>query len=71
MGGIIEIMGVEENKAATRRLYDEVINQGQLHLAGNFISDRAIENEDINASGLESLKEFYSKFRKAFPPSKI
>lgn len=60
-------MGIEENKILTRRLYEEVINTGNLELADNFIVADAIENEEINKGGLDKLKEFYTEFRAAFP----
>ena len=64
-------MGIEENKAMTERFYEEVINQGNLELAGQYIVEEAKENEEINESGLENLKQFYRGFRAAFPDLKF
>lgn len=60
-------MGTEENKTIVRRLYGEVINAGNLDLAGNFIAEDVIENEEVSPHGLENFKEFFAQFRAAFP----
>ncbi len=60
-------MSIEENKNLVRRFYDEVINQKNLDLADEFVVEGAIENEEVNMSGLESLKQFYRNFYAAFP----
>lgn len=64
-------MGIKENKAKTEQFYEEVINQGNLDLADQYIIDDAKENEEINKSGLDGLKQFYRDFRAAFPDLKF
>jgi len=60
-------MGIEENKALVRRLYNEVVNGGNFDLADKFISPDAIEHEDLNHNGLDSFKKFFAEFRGAYP----
>ena len=63
-------MGTEENKAILRRLYEDVINTGNLGLADEFIAVDQIEHEDfpgMSAEGLAGFKEFFTMFRSAFP----
>jgi predicted ester cyclase len=62
-------MSTEQNKATMRRLYDEVINTGNLDLAGHFVATDAIEHEEFPGitQGLEGFKQFFKMFRAAFP----
>ena len=64
-------MEIEENKALVRRLYDEVVNGGNLDLADKFISPDAIEHEDLSDNGLDSFKNFFAAFRGAYPDLKF
>lgn len=60
-------MGIAENKALVRRLYDEVVNQGNIEMADKIVSAEAIEHEDLNHNGLDSFKRFFTTFRAAYP----
>ena len=62
-------MSTEQNKTTMRRLYDEVINTGNLDLAGHLVATDVIEHEDFPgiAQGLGGFKQFFSMFRAAFP----
>ncbi len=60
-------MNIEENKEMTKRFYDEVVNRGMLDRIDQYVSEDAVENEEINPNGREILKQFYKDFRTAFP----
>ncbi|MFQ5880662.1 MAG: ester cyclase [Dehalococcoidia bacterium] len=62
-------MSAEENKAIMHRIYEEVINTGNLALADQFIAADVVEHEalPVVASGLEGFKQFFTMFRTAFP----
>ncbi len=62
-------MSTEQNKIAMRRIYDEVINTGNLDLAGELIATDVIEHEEFPglSQGLEGFKQFFTTFRNAFP----
>ena len=64
-------MGTAENKALVRRLYDEVVNQGNIEMADKLVSPDAIEHEDLNHNGLDSFKQFFTTFRGAYPDLKF
>ena len=64
-------MDIEQNKALVRRMYEEVVNQGNVDLADEFVSTEAIEHEDLNHNGLDSFKKFFTEFRAAFPDLKF
>lgn len=63
-------MSVEENKALTRRFYDEVINEGNLDLIDELISEDFVEHEvfpGLPSSGPEAPKAALGMFLAAFP----
>jgi steroid delta-isomerase-like uncharacterized protein len=59
----------EQNKAIVRRIYDEVINKGNLALFDQLVAPDVIEHEALPgfASDREGVKQFFTMFRAAFP----
>ncbi len=62
-------MSTEQNKAIMQRVYDEVINAGDLDAADEFIAADVVEHEEFPglAPGIEGFKQFFTMFRQAFP----
>ncbi len=62
-------MSTEQNKRIMRRVYDEVINKGNLDLAEELIAVDLVEHEEFPglSQGLEGFKQFLKMFRDAFP----
>lgn len=62
-------MGVEDNKALVRSLFEEVINPGDLDRAGEFLDAGFVEHVPApgQAPGVEGLKEVIAMLRSAFP----
>ena len=63
-------MSVEENKALNRRFFDEVINQGNLDLIDELVSDDFVEHEvfpGLPSTGPEAPKAALGMFLAAFP----
>jgi steroid delta-isomerase-like uncharacterized protein len=63
-------MSVEDNKALARRFYDEVINQGNLDLLDELVSEDFVEHEELPGlptTGPEAPKAALGMFRAAFP----
>jgi steroid delta-isomerase-like uncharacterized protein len=64
-------MSAEENKATMRRLYEEVINTGNLDRADEFISPDMVDHDpslpEHLRHGTEGFKYFFSMAREAFP----
>jgi steroid delta-isomerase-like uncharacterized protein len=62
-------MAARENKAITRRIFEEVINTGDLSLADQFIAQEMVShnNPPDAPSGMEGFKHFVTTFRAAFP----
>ena len=65
-------MSTEDNKANSRRFYEEVWNQGNLATAdelnaANFVDDSL----QPPIHGLESLKQFVMMYRTAFPDTHL
>ena len=62
-------MSAEENKAASRRFYEEVINQKQLAVLDEVAGDNYLSHDLPPGlpSGREGLKVFISVFHAAFP----
>ena len=63
-------MSAEENKAITRRIFEETWNQGKLDvvdeiLATDFVLHDPVMPEDIH--GPEGFKQFVTMYRTAFP----
>ena len=67
-------MSVEDNKALTRRFYDEVINQGNLDLIDELVAEDFVENEvypGLPTTGPEAPKAALGMFLTAFPDIKF
>ena len=67
-------MSVEANKALLRRLYDEVINEGNIDLTDEFFSDDFVEHEvfpGLPTGGPEAAKAAFAMFLAAFPDLRI
>jgi steroid delta-isomerase-like uncharacterized protein len=64
-------MPAEENKAVVRRFFEDVINRGNLQLAGEFVTAGYIEHQELpgaeGAQGIEVANRFLSLMRTAFP----
>lgn len=62
-------MSTEENKALMRRIYEEVINQGDMDAADEVIAADVVDHAPFPGQkpGLEGFKEAVSAFRSAFP----
>jgi predicted SnoaL-like aldol condensation-catalyzing enzyme len=63
-------MSAEENKAAFRRIPEEVLNSGNLELADELFASDYIEHIPAPPgwpSGLEGFKMFVTTLRSAFP----
>jgi steroid delta-isomerase-like uncharacterized protein len=62
-------MAARENKAIARRIFEEVINTGDLSLADQFIAQEMVShnNPPDAPSGIEGFKHFVTTFRAAFP----
>jgi predicted ester cyclase len=63
-------MSIEENKALTRRFYDESINTGNLDLIDEFVSQDFVEHEafpGLPTTGPEAPKAALGMFLAAFP----
>jgi predicted ester cyclase len=59
----------EDNSAIVRRFVDEVINQGQIDSARDFVWDDVVEQVPLpgQGPGLEGLKGVLRGMRSAFP----
>ncbi len=61
----------EENKAVVRRLYEEVINTGDLAWAEELLAPDFVEHEEVpvpaGLQGTDAFKRFFSMMRTAFP----
>ena len=67
-------MSLEENKALTRRFYDEVINKGNLDLIDELVSADFVEHEEfpgLPTTGPEAPKAALGMFMAAFPDLQI
>ena len=63
-------MSIENNKALTRRFYDEVINQGNLDLIDELVSEDFVEHEEfpgLPTTGPAAPKAALGMFMAAFP----
>ena len=58
-----------DNKALMRRVYDEVINGGNVVLIDELVAADFIEHEEFPglAGGREGMKQFFAMMRTAFP----
>lgn len=59
----------QDNSAIIRRFVDEVINQGKMDLAGEFVWEDVVEQVPLpgQGPGLEGLKDILRGMRSAFP----
>ena len=62
-------MSADANKATARRIYDEVVNGGNIDLIDEVMTVDMIEHEEFPGleSGREGAKQFFQLFRAAFP----
>lgn len=63
-------MSIENNKALIRRVYEEVINEGNMALLDELVGPDYVEhdpNYPRPIRGPEGLKEYFLTFRNAFP----
>lgn len=61
-------MSTEKNKAALRRVYEEVFNNGKLSVADEVIAaDYILLGVPAEIKGPEGFKQFVTMFRNAFP----
>ena len=67
-------MSIEENKALARRFYTEVINQGNLDLVDDLVTEDFVEHETfpgLPSTGPEAPKAFFGMFREALPDLEV
>jgi len=60
----------EENKANTRRFYEEVWSKGNLDVADEFSAENFVDHNPVDPnlpSGIEGFKQMVPMFRTAFP----
>ena len=62
-------MGIEENKAAIRRMVVEVFNEGNLLLISEFYDSDFVWHSrgGVEIKGHEGVKQFITAYRNAFP----
>ena len=62
-------MSTEENKAAIRRIWEEVMNKGDLAVADELMATDYVYHGPggIEANGPEGFKQYITMFRTAFP----
>ena len=62
----------EQMKAATRRLYDEVFNEGKLKVAAEIIAATAVDHEEPGAPpGPQSFTDAVLRLRTGFPDLRV
>jgi predicted ester cyclase len=60
----------EENKAISRRLYEELVSQGNLSVADELVAAGFVDHNPTGpgfATGPEGIKQVFTMFRSAFP----
>jgi steroid delta-isomerase-like uncharacterized protein len=64
-------MSADENKDVLRRVYEEVINTGELDRSGEFIAADMVDHEQApgaeDLQGTELFNQYFSMIRSAFP----
>ncbi len=61
-------MSTEENKAHVRRVFEEVLNQGNMALIAEFYSPDYVDHSPNGPGpGLEGLKQYFMMYGTAFP----
>jgi steroid delta-isomerase-like uncharacterized protein len=60
---------MEQNKTIVRQFVDEIINKGNIDLAGKFVSEDVVEQVPFpgQGPGIEGLKDVLRGMRAAFP----
>lgn len=63
----------DDNKAKTQRFYDEVLNQGKIAAADEYLAEDFVDHEPFPGvkPGREGCKQFFSMMRDAFPDLKF
>ena len=67
-------MSTEENKAIVRRVYEEIINQGNWAVVDELTSPNYVAHDPgfpQTVRGPEGLKQYFTVFRTAFPDTHI
>jgi steroid delta-isomerase-like uncharacterized protein len=66
-------VSAEENKVLVRRLFDEVINPGDLERAQEFLDAGFVEHDPTpgQAPGIEGFRQVIAMLRSAFPDLRV
>jgi predicted ester cyclase len=67
-------MSLEENKALVRALFERVVNDQDLQLAGQIVAAEYVDRSALPtsvASGPESLRDFVARQRAAYPDAHV
>jgi steroid delta-isomerase-like uncharacterized protein len=59
-------MPEQDNKAAVRRFYDEVINGRNVEIVGELLTDDSVDHT-FGSQGIEASKQFFRMLSQAFP----
>ena len=59
-------MSADDNKAALRRFYEEVLNGRNLEAVDDLLAPDAVDHT-FGSQGLEAYKQFFSTVHRAFP----
>src|SRR5438105_6127732 len=61
-------MSAEQNRALIRRLFEELVNNGNIDVAGDVFADNVVDHgSPPERQGLAGVKDSFSKMRAAFP----
>jgi steroid delta-isomerase-like uncharacterized protein len=63
-------MSADDNKAALRRFYEEVLNGGNLEVADQLLAPDAVDHT-LGSRGLQAYKQFLSSVHQAFPDMRV
>ena len=61
---------IDHNKAQMRRLYEDVVNGGNVDLIDDLLAPDFVEHDQfpgLSGEGREGVREFYALLRRAFP----
>lgn len=67
-------MSTQANKAAVRRLIEEVINQGRLETIDSLVAPDFVEHEELPPGvpdGVEGMKYYFEGWRQGFPDGRV
>ncbi|REJ76058.1 MAG: ester cyclase [Acidobacteria bacterium] len=66
-------MGLEDNKAVARRIYEEVLNGRNIDLADELVAEDSVENDPFPGvgQGRKGFKQFWKMFEASFPDYRI